>query len=314
MSQSIGQYRFKGAGTCVATVPSEKAYTSTATVGIDESSTSFQDVKIITSQTLEVNQDYYLYLKIPQDMNYDMAFNIKLMRQSTTGTGEMLYQFLKSITIPKGGTGNNVYNVALYGIGEYDSSGKEKVAAMIPLKYVAGAKNVKGSLYIDNNNNYYLGNGNNTYTPTTHVNDLMVAASWIHELGENFGYAELVFRPVEGMFTDIVIEMVRTAEDYNIMQDVDGESVYGRRVSLDDFDYKLYKLANLVDEINNEGTLTRIGIWGHSGLLMAINGEEIRVGASNLYELDNVIPITSIGIVAEDYSDSFTIDYTYDKA
>ena len=108
MAQSIGQYRFKGAGTCVATVPSEKAYTNTATVGIDESSTSFQDVKIITSQTLEVNQDYYLYLKIPQDMNYDMAFNIKLMRQSTTGTGEMLYQFLKSITIPKGGTGNNV--------------------------------------------------------------------------------------------------------------------------------------------------------------------------------------------------------------
>ena len=192
-------------GVRLLTVPSEKAYTSTATVGIDESSTSFQDVKIIASQTLEVNQDYYLYLKIPQDMNYDMAFNIKLMRQSTTGTGEMLYQFLKSITIPKGGTGNNVYNVALYGIGEYDSSGKEKVAAMIPLKYVAGAKNVKGSLYVDNNNNYYLGNGNNTYTPTTHVNDLMVAASWIHELGENFGYAELVFRPVEGMFTDIVI-------------------------------------------------------------------------------------------------------------
>lgn len=311
----IGQYRFKGAGTCVAAVPSEKSYTSTTSMGVDESTTSsFQDVMVVTSQSLEQNQDYYLYVKIPQDMNYDMTFNIKLVRPQTAGSDEKVYQFLKNITIPKGGTGNNVYNVVLYGIGEYDETGKELVRAMIPEPYVAGATNIKSYLYRDaNTGNYYLGNGNNTYTPTTHVNDISVAASWIHETGVNYGYAEMVFRPVEGAFSQIVLEMVRTAEDYNIQQDVDNETVYGRRVTLSDFDYTLYKLSNLVDEINPDGSLNRIGVWSHSGLLMAVNGEEIRVGPSGLYELDDIIPINSLGIVAEDYTDNFSVDYTFDR-
>ena len=108
--------------------------------------------------------------------------------------------------------------------------------------------------------------------------------------------------------------MIRSAEDYNIQQDVDNEVVYGRRVTLEDFDYKLYKLSNLVDEINADGVLTRIGVWGHSGLMMAVNGEEIRIGPSGFYELDNIIQISSLGIVARDYNDNFTIDYTYDRA
>lgn len=311
----IGQYRYKGAGSCITEVPSEKSYTSTATVGAGESTTSFQDIMVVTSQPLEQDQDYYLYLQIPQDMNYDMTFNIKLTRPEMQGSDNIVYQYLDGVTIPRGGTGTNVYNVVLYGIGEYDTSGNEKVNAMIPLEYVAGTKNTKGYLYRDaNTGKYYLGNGNNTYTETTHYNDVSISASWIHQTGVNYGYAEIVFRPVEGAFSQITIEMVRSAEDYNIQQDVDNEVVYGRRVTLEDFDYTLYKLSNLVDEINADGVLTRIGIWGHSGLMMAVNGEEIRIGPSGFYELDNIIQISSLGIVARDYNDSFTIDYTYDRA
>ena len=258
---SIGQYRFKGTGTCVSSVASEKSYLNTATVGAGETSTSFQDIQIITNQQ----------------------------------------------------SGANVYNVALYGTGEYDESGNEKVQAMIPLTYVANQQNTKGALYIDANENYYVGNGNNTYTPTTHVNDISMSASWIHNTGVNFGYAELVFRPVETSFSQIVIEMVRTAEDYNIQQEVGGQMVYGRRVNLEDFDYTLYSLANIVDEINQDGSLNSIGVWGHSGLLMAVNGEEIRIGASGYYELLDIIPITSLGVVAIDYNDSFSVDYSYDR-
>lgn len=310
---SIGQYRFKGTGTCVSSVASEKSYVNTATVGAGETSTSFQDIQIVTNQQLIADRDYYLYIKIPQDMNYDMTFNIKLVRPETAGSDETVYQFLKNITVPKGGSGNNVYNVALYGIGEYDESGKEKVQAMIPLTYVANQKNTKGALYVDNRGSYYLGNGNNTYTPTTHVNDISMSANWIHDTGVNFGYAELVFRPVETSFSQIVIEMVRTAEDYNIQQDVGGQTVYGRRVTLEDFDYTLYSLTNIVDEINQDGSLNSIGVWGHSGLLMAVNGEEIRIGASGYYELLDIIPITSLGIVAVDYNDNFSVDYSFDR-
>lgn len=309
----IGQYRFRGTGTCVSTVASEKSYLSTATVGAGETSTSFQDIQIITNQQLQANRDYYLYVKIPQDMNYDMTFNIKLVRPETAGSDDTVYQFLKSVTVPRGGSGANVYNVVLYGTGEYDESGEEKVQAMIPLAYVAGQQNIKGALYQDRNGNYYLGNGNTTYTPTNRVNDISMSASWIHGTGVNFGYAELVFRPVETSFSQIVIEMVRTAEDYNIQQEIEGELVYGRRVNLEDFDYTLYSLNNIVDEINQDGSLNSIGVWGHSGLLMAVNGEEIRIGASGYYELLDILPITSLGVVAVDYNDNFSVDYSYDR-
>ena len=45
---------------------------------------------------------------------------------------------------------------------------------------------------------------------------------------------------------------------------------------------------------------------------MTINGEEIRIGPSGYYELLDIIPITSIGIVADSWDDNWTIDYTYE--
>ena len=74
---------------------------------------------------------------------------------------------------------------------------------------------------------------------------------------------------------------------------------------------KLYNLKNLVSSVHNGGSLTRIGVWGHPGLTLAIDGEEIHVGASGYYEED-VLPISSLGIVANDYLDNWTLDYSYD--
>ena len=309
MSVQIGQYRFRGTGTCVTEVASSKSYkpiSMTGSTGTDN--TSFQDVRINTTSPLIRDTDYYLYVKIPQDMNYNLTFNIKLIKQEISSS-ETEYQYLKSITIPRGGSGTNVYNVALY------QTADGNVRAMIPEPYVVGAQNVRNYLYLDSNTGaYYLGNGNTTYTKTQNYNDLMVAASWVRQTGENYGYAEIVFRPVEDNFSQIILEMVRTAEDYNIQsEDSSGTTLYGRYVPLENFDYKLYALTNLVNEINPNGSLSRIGVWGHSGLLMAINGEEIRVGASNYYELDNILPVTSLGIVADGYDDQFSIDYQYEQ-
>lgn len=307
MPYQIGQYRFRGVGTCTQAVESSKNYKNIAMTGEDVESASFRDVVITTTSAMMRNTDYYLYVKIPQDMNYNLTFNIKLIKQELAGA-ETQYQFLKNITIPRGGSGTNVYNVALY------QTASGEVRAMIPEPYVAGAQNVQNYLYRDSNTgNYYLGNGNTTYTPTQNYNDLMVTASWIRQTGENFGYAEIVFRPVEDNFSQIILEMVRTAEDYNIQsEDASGTTLYGRFVPLESLDYKLYALTNLVNDINPNGSLSRIGVWGHSGLLMAINGEEIRVGASNYYELDNILPVTSLGIVADGYDDNFSIDYQYE--
>lgn len=114
MSAQIGQYRFRGAGTCVTEVESSKSYKSvsmTGSAGTDD--TSFQDIRINTSSPLVRDTDYYLYVKIPQDMNYNLTFNIKLTKQEQQG-GTEEYQFLKQITIPRGGSAANTYNVVLY--------------------------------------------------------------------------------------------------------------------------------------------------------------------------------------------------------
>ena len=252
--------------------------------------------------------DYYLYVKIPQDMNYNLTFNIKLTKQEQQG-GTEEYQFLKQITIPRGGDATNTYNVVLY----EKSTGE--VNAMIPHTYQQGAQNVLDDIYYDAvNEKYYLGNGNTTYTETQNYNDIVMTASWIHQAGDYYGYAEMVFRPVEDNFSEITIEMVRTAEDYNI-QGVGsgGETIYGRYIPLDSFEYTLYTLTNLVNDINPNGSLDRIGVWSHPGLLMAVNGEEIRVGKSGLWEIDGILPIESLGIVAVDYKDNFSIDFMYEN-
>lgn len=306
---TIGQYRFRGAGTCVTEVASSKSYKSvsmTGTGGTDD--TSFRDIRINTSGPMIRDTDYYLYVKIPQDMNYNLTFNIKLTKQEAQG-GTEEYQFLKQITIPRGGSATNVYNVVLY--EKSDGS----INAMIPHEYVQNQRNIKDDIYYDAaSGNYYLGNGNTTYTPTINYNDISMTASWIHQAGDYFGYAEMVFRPVEDNFSEITIEMIRTAEDYNIQsEDDDGEQIYGRYIPLDSFEYTLYSLTNLVNELNPNGSLDRIGVWSHPGLLMAVNGEEIRVGKSGLWEIDGILPIESLGIVAVDYNDNFSIDYTYEN-
>ena len=308
-SNTIGQYRFRGTGTCVTEVASSKSYkpiSMTGSTGTDN--TSFRDVRINTSNPLVRDTDYYLYVKIPQDMNYNLTFNIKLTKQEQQG-GTEEYQFLKQITIPRGGDATNTYNVVLYETSE------DEVRVAIPHTYQANTQNIKDDIYYDAvNGRYYLGNGNTTYTQTQNYNDIVMTASWIHQTGNYYGYAEMVFRPVEDNFSEITIEMVRTAEDYNIQEiDDTGNTVYGRYIPLDSFEYTLYTLTNLVNEINPNGTLDRIGVWSHPGLLMAVNGEEIRVGKSGLWEIDGILPIESLGIVAVDYGDNFSIDFMYEN-
>ena len=309
MSYQIGQYRFRGEGTCVTTVPSSKSYKPISMTGSTTADdTSFRDIRINTSSPLIRDTDYYLYIKIPQDMNYNLTFNIKLTKQEAQG-GTEEYQFLKNITIPRGGDATNTYNVVLY----ETSSGEVK--AMVAKTYVQGQRNIKDDIYYDViTGKYYLGNGNTTYTETSDYNDIVMTASWIHQAGTEYGYASIVFRPVEDNFSEITIEMVRTAEDYNIQgTSGDGETIYGRYIPLDDFEYTLYSLTNIVNEINPNGTLYRIGVWSHPGLMMAVNGEEIRIGKSGYYELDGILPIESLGIVAIDYNDNWSCDFQYEN-
>ena len=104
--------------------------------------------------------------------------------------------------------------------------------------------------------------------------------------------------------------MTRQSEDYNIQHTTQNGTEYGRILDIDKTVCELYKVNNLVNSMNSNANLDRIGVWGHSGLMMAINGEEIKIGPSGFYELAEV-PVSSLGVVARDFNDSFTVDYEF---
>lgn len=298
----IGQIRYSGNG-CVDPVSTECSYQSIDMSGGISESSSYRDVLIRPQQAFIKDHDYYLSVSIPQDMNYNMDFDLKLIKNNTPTT--TVYQYLKKISIQRGGTGENVYTVVLY------EKSDGEVSAMIPLTYQYGVQNIKDAIYYESSNDrYWLGNGNTTYTRTYDFNDVALTASWKEEVGVNRGTFEMIFRPVEDGFTGILLQMVRTPEDMNIQHE---DGTFGRIVDIDNVEVTLYELENHVDNINKGGVLSRIGIWSHPGLMMAINGEEIKVGPSGYYELDDVIDIESVGIVAPDNSwiDNWTMDYEY---
>lgn len=318
--QQIGQYRFQGkSNECATPVDSQLKYCNgfREKVYEEDDVSSFQDVLIVPqlSEGFLANKgDYYVKVKVPQDMNYDMSFNIKLVQTDGSSLKDG-YQFLKYFHLPKAMSGRNVYMVVLY----EDLDGKVQVA--IPADYDPSLSSSFGQIYYDvDNEQYFLGIEDGAYKPTYNINDLYVAASWKEETGDFFGVFEIIFRPLEN-FDAILLEMVRSAEDYNIFRtSADGvSSEFGRKIDISQTEVEMYELTNLAMEmypeisIVNKKSLKKIGVWGHPGLAMAVNGEEIRIGQSGYYELD-AIPIYSLGVVAigNDFSQNFTIDYSYE--
>lgn len=316
MSFQVGQLRYTGRN-CISELTPVLSYQSTNLTNNETSiATNFKDVLVTPSQgAFEKDKSYYFYIAIPQDMNYDFNLNIKLVKKQNNQI--QYYQFLRQMSISRGGTAENVFNIALY-----ETTGG-KILSMIPLEYRAGVVTEQDKLYIqklDNNQvKFYLGTGTQAYIPTDKVNLSQIVASW--RQGENTNYSdfEIVFTPLEDGFTSILIELERSAEDYSIQHTTASDVEYGRyidisKISKDNGQIKLYSINNLIDTIRTGVTLSRIGVNSHPGLLMAINGEEIRIGPSGYYECD-VIPVTSIGIVAENnhYEDNWTLDYTYDN-
>lgn len=312
----MGQYRFANASECMTTVSASASYKDVSFSGAEDDgvANAFKDIMIVPNSSLSAGTAYYLTLSIPKDLNYDMTFIIKLYKNLTDGGSTEVYQRIKQITVNKGGgTGEetNIRDVALYDASLEDNV--EDIRAMIPITYVPSSASINGLIYKDNNNNFYLGRGNGAnYTRITKVNYLKVAESWKESSSSVTDNIELILTPVESGFDKIVLEMVREAEDYTIQRTTSSGIEYGRIVDIDNFSFNLYQLSNLVAQ-TNATTLSTIGVSAHPGLLMAINGEEIRVPATGFYELDNVISITDLGIAARSNRDSFIIDYQYQE-
>lgn len=83
----------------------------------------------------------------------------------------------------------------------------------------------------------------------------------------------------------------------------------------------IYLMTNIIDTFASTYGLTeliRIGVQGPTGLMMSINGEQIKVGKTGIYELNDVnIKITYLGFALKenvlnvDGYDNFILDFEY---
>lgn len=302
MAYQMGQLRYSGSETS-ENGASLGYYTASTT---ESETVGFKDVFITTA--LIKGQSYFLSIPIPQDLNYDMTFTVKLFNTTSKS-----YQYLKSFTVNKGGSGTSTKLIALY----EDLKGETKVA--FPLNYRATDAGDMSKIYADTTgvtNKYYLYNGS-SYETTTKVNAVNLSQSWLESSLTGFVTLEALFTPVEDGFSGILLEMSRIPEDYSIVSGTD----YGRVVDIAKIRSKVdvSKVGGIVRSLTNlvpntgAASLSRIGVWGRPGLPLSVNGEEIHVGPSGYYEQD-VVPVTSFGVVSTSINDNWTMDYMYNTS
>ena len=167
------------------------------------------------------------------------------------------------------------------------------------------------------------------------VNDALLtladATSEIHEFPTQ--HFEFVFTPKMEM-TDLVLRLIRITEDSDIITDLvsgsggaycadPGQPIYGRYVNLSkqikmsqtgtpvtvQDTFKVYELKNLLKEPLDVAAIYKFGIWGEPWTPMAINGEEIRIGPSGYYEL-NDFKVTELSVIPRE-DKLFVIDYQH---
>ena len=116
--------------------------------------------------------------------------------------------------------------------------------------------------------------------------------------------------PPNNNYNQIKFELQRELEDYN-KKNSDG--THGRicKIEVIRLD-EIYNVIDYLTTIINKSALLQIGVQSAPGLLMCINGEEIRVGRSGLYEILNGYKVTFIGFIVEPNDNKhFMLDYQY---
>lgn len=133
----------------------------------------------------------------------------------------------------------------------------------------------------------------------------------------NRGSGTVLITPI-GTFKYIVFELERVTTDYTEVNPNTGH--HGRQMNITISKFGLVKNI-LTDFLNLQQPLTKIGVQGPKGLVMCINGEEIRIGNSGIYEIDNGMKINYFGVIlANDYTSMgfedkwqyFILDYQYE--
>lgn len=128
---------------------------------------------------------------------------------------------------------------------------------------------------------------------------------------DEYSSFEIIISPNDNhSYNQIYFELSREMIDYNTLNE-DGS--YGRKINI--LIERIDEIYNVIDflapSLEGETTLKQIGVQTVPGLMMCINGEEIRVGRSGLYEINNGVKVSFIGFIIEDNEKYFILDYQY---
>ena len=135
--------------------------------------------------------------------------------------------------------------------------------------------------------------------------------------GSEIIYFEVILSP-NSTYDQILWELHRIGYDYSL-NNIDGTQ--GRIIEIAE-DYVYTQLIDVLPFLKSSypdlSYLTKIGIQGPPSLLMCINGEQIRIGKTGIYEINHdSIHITSISFVpkiselSSDGLDYFIMDFEY---
>ena len=115
---------------------------------------------------------------------------------------------------------------------------------------------------------------------------------------EEWVNVDFVFHPLTS-FDTILFQLQRTSEDYQ------GSARYPKIAY-----QQLGSINNIINtKVGNNISLLKIGVQSHPGLAMCINGEEIHISRTGIFEIKNgIIPVTFFSVVNPATEATSTVD------
>ena len=284
------------------------------------------------------NSVYCINLNIPRNQTYDMVFDLLLVNTDDLSNDIMnKYQVVKTIKVSRSNIGNvHTSTVVLYPIGvDNEDESKEDVRVGIVRDTLPNTKRpenidlskskinnwdvVKKWIDSEQTQFYYYYYNNNSWTQLNSYKDIILPHVWAQESTSEIANFKIVFSnkvPSETSFNALLLKMHRIGDEADIRFQKDGQDYYGLYVDENNMsETKCYELnnwinnGNIISNISN-GVLNSIGVWSHPNSIMTINGEEIRIGQSGYYEL-NDFDISYFSMLVTGDEDKFSVDYQY---
>lgn len=300
----------------------------------------------VSMPLVQYGRTFYMRLTIPQNNQFDMKINLKLCPESGNGPDITRFQQIKQLTVPKTpNPDDDIYsNIVLFEtlenprqlkvqLWDENHNYRDRESSATTIYH-------QGDLYLEKNNKdeeeyRYCTQSTSSITEFLDTHSILMddnkaiftlPQTWkMRDTTSATVTFDFVFSPkynlAEG-YSYLLLEIDREEAYQRTIQyidDDDGETYYGTRIDKEDVELKLWSVSNLLQyggtgqaQIQSGTTsLTHIGVWGHPGQILDINGEEIHIGQNGFYEL-NDFTINELGVVVTDpEKDKFTIDYEY---